>query len=314
MNNPHGIIIFGANGSGKTTLGRELARILNFKHIDHEDYAFEKSDIPYAIKRSREDCINLMLADIERHLSFVLSAVTGDFGDIIPQYYKLAVYLSAPKETRIERIKQRAYEQHGERIHKGGDMYDQHLDFVNFVAVRSLSPIEQWAETLNCPVIEVAGTKDYHSNAMRIAEHYNKIAKNEVKLRKYNSDDCKAVWNLFYDTIHTVNSADYTDSQLDAWAPKDMDLHTWNERLLRNDYAIMAELNDTIVGIGTADDTGYFDLLYVHKDYQRMGIATLIANDIEKYLWSKGVQTISTDASITAKPFFENRGFTAQEK
>ena len=40
MNQPHGIVIFGANGSGKTTLGRELAHMFGFKHIDHEDYAF----------------------------------------------------------------------------------------------------------------------------------------------------------------------------------------------------------------------------------------------------------------------------------
>ena len=135
-----------------------------------------------------------------------------------------------------------------------------------------------------------------------------------MKLRKYHSDDCEDVWELFYKTVHGVNSADYTEVQLDAWAPKDMDLHTWNERLLKNDYAIVAELNDTVVGIGTADDTGYFDLLYVHKDYQRMGIAILIANDIEKYLWSKDAQIISTDASITAKPFFENRGYIVQKE
>lgn len=36
MDKPQGIIVFGANGAGKTTLGRELARILNFKHMDHE--------------------------------------------------------------------------------------------------------------------------------------------------------------------------------------------------------------------------------------------------------------------------------------
>lgn len=42
MSKLHGIIIFGANGSGKTTLGRELANILNFKHMDVEDYHLEK--------------------------------------------------------------------------------------------------------------------------------------------------------------------------------------------------------------------------------------------------------------------------------
>ena len=135
-----------------------------------------------------------------------------------------------------------------------------------------------------------------------------------MTLRAYHPDDCKAVWELFYNTIHTVNSADYTETQLDAWAPKDIDLHMWNQRLLRNDYAVVAELNGVIVGIGTADDMGYFDLLYVHKNYQRMGIATMIADDLESYLFHKGIQVITTDASITAKPFFERRGYIVQKE
>ena len=93
MNAPHGIIVFGANGSGKTTIGRELAHILKFKHMDHEAYAFRESEIPYTDPRSNEECIELMFADIEKHRQFVLSAVTGDFGEIIPQFYRLAVYI-----------------------------------------------------------------------------------------------------------------------------------------------------------------------------------------------------------------------------
>ena len=140
------------------------------------------------------------------------------------------------------------------------------------------------------------------------------INNNKVKLCKYHPDNCKYVQELFFNTVHSINSVDYTESQLDAWAPKDMDLHTWNDRLLRNNYAITAKLNDIIVGIGTADDTGYFDLLYVHRDYQRMGIATLIADDIEKYFSNKDIQVISTDASVTAKPFFEKRGYSVQKE
>ena len=135
-----------------------------------------------------------------------------------------------------------------------------------------------------------------------------------IKLRKYRPDDCSEVYNLFYNTIHSINAADYTPVQLDAWAPKDGDLHTWNQRLLRNDYAVVAELNGDIVGIGSADDTGYFDILYVHKDYQRMGIATLIADDLEQYIYSKGAQILTTDASITAKLFFEKRGYVVQKQ
>ena len=161
MNKPHGILVFGANGSGKTTLGRELARIFNFKHIDHEDYGFEESNIPYTIARPHDACVELMLADMKKNRGFVLSAVTGDFGDEIEALYDLAVYIEAPLELRIERVRQRNIERFGQRVRKGGNMYEQQKDFEEFVAARPLSRIEQYAQTLSCPVVRIDGTIDY---------------------------------------------------------------------------------------------------------------------------------------------------------
>ncbi|MCL2158148.1 MAG: AAA family ATPase [Oscillospiraceae bacterium] len=172
-NTPQGIIIFGANGSGKTTLGRELARILGFWRMDHEDYCFEKSDIPYTVTRPRERYEALMLADIEKHGSFVLSACTGDFGDKIESLYKLAVYIEAPLELRIERVKQRNLERFGERVLEGGDIHKQQLDFVDFVAKRPLTKIKQWAKTLACPMICIDGTEDWRKSAETIAEKWS---------------------------------------------------------------------------------------------------------------------------------------------
>ncbi len=167
-----GIIIFGANGSGKTTLGRELAHNLGFKHIDHEDYAFSESNIPYANPRLKEEYIDLMLTDIEKYDGFVISSVIGDFGLDIVSRYDLAVFLSAPDELRMERIKQREIERFGNRVLKGGDMYEQQEKFHDFVASRPLSRIEKWAESLTCPVVRVNGADDFRINATYIAERY----------------------------------------------------------------------------------------------------------------------------------------------
>lgn len=172
VSKPQGIIVFGANGSGKTTLGQELARRLNFKHMDIEAYHFEKSSIPYTVERSRETCIRLMLADIEKHKLFVISAVTGDFGETIEQFYTLAAYITAPHDLRMERMKRRSYEQHGTRIQKGGDMYHQHQRFIDFAATRSYVKIDQWAETLACPIIHIDGTVDWRINAAHIAQRF----------------------------------------------------------------------------------------------------------------------------------------------
>ena len=166
---PSGIIIFGANGSGKSTLGRELAHILQYKYMDIEDYYFVESEIPYSISRSREECLALMLEDIEKYSSFVISAVSGDFGEKISAMYECAVFVSAPLEIRLERIKQRAYEQHGERVCEGGDLFEQEKRFYDFVASRSLSAVDKWAETLTCPVIHVDGMLPVHENAEWVA-------------------------------------------------------------------------------------------------------------------------------------------------
>ncbi|MCI8733395.1 MAG: GNAT family N-acetyltransferase [Clostridia bacterium] len=61
-----------------------------------------------------------------------------------------------------------------------------------------------------------------------------------------------------------------------------------------------------IVGFGDIDNSGYLDRLYVHKDYQRRGVATIICDKLEQAV---KVNKIITHASITAKPFFEQRGF-----
>jgi energy-coupling factor transporter ATP-binding protein EcfA2 len=172
MSKPRGILIFGANGSGKTTLGRELARILNFKHIDHEDYAFEKSEIPYTVERSYEKCKELMLADIKKSCGFVLSAVTGDFGQDIESLYGLAVHIEAPLELRIERVKQRNIDKFGDRASEGGDMAESLKRFVDFVAKRPLPRIRDWEKTVACPVIRVDGTADYKQTAADIADRF----------------------------------------------------------------------------------------------------------------------------------------------
>lgn len=167
-----GIIVFGANGSGKTTLGCELAQALKFKHIDVEDYYFEKADIFYENPRTKDDVIHLMLTDIEKHGSFVLSGVTGDYGKNIVSMYKLGVLLSAPVELRMERIRNRAIYKHGERALPNGDMYENRESFIAYARERDLSVIDQWSSTLTCPIIHLDATMPISHNTRKIIDVY----------------------------------------------------------------------------------------------------------------------------------------------
>jgi len=134
-----------------------------------------------------------------------------------------------------------------------------------------------------------------------------------MNLRRYHSEDWTEVAKLFYDTVHSINAADYTEIQLNAWVPEDMDLPELESRL-SNTYSVVVENGGIIIGFGNENGTGYFDCLYVHKDYQRMGVGSLIADNIEGYFFDMGIQIITTDASITAKPFFEKRGYVVLKR
>ena len=124
--------------------------------------------------------------------------------------------------------------------------------------------------------------------------------------RKYAKTDCAELAELFYDTVHTVNAKDYTREQLDAWATGEINLEEWDESFQAH-LTVVAEMDGKIVGFGDMDKTGYLDRLYVHKDYQRRGVATAICDALEQN--TKAAEFI-THASITAIPFFEKRGYT----
>lgn len=132
-------------------------------------------------------------------------------------------------------------------------------------------------------------------------------------IRKYKDEDATVLVELFYHTVHTVNSADYTREQLQVWATRDIDLNKWNQSFLKN-ITFVAEIEDTIVGFADMDSHGYLDRLYVHKDFQNKGIATELVNHLEFTLGRNAVTSFETYASITAKPFFEKMGYVVQEE
>ena len=127
-----------------------------------------------------------------------------------------------------------------------------------------------------------------------------------MTLRDYCKTDCTELARLFYDTVHTVNAKDYSREQLDAWATGEVNLEAWNKSLQAHN-TVVAEMDGQIVGFGDMDETGYLDRLYVHKDYQRRGVATAICDALEQ---NTKAAEFSTHASITARPFFEKRGYT----
>lgn len=112
---------------------------------------------------------------------------------------------------------------------------------------------------------------------------------------------------MFYDTVHTVAAQHYSPDQLDAWATGSVDLRAWDASFLQHDTVVAVE-NGCIIGFADMDKTGYLDRLYVHKHHQGRGVATCLCDELEN---RSDARVISTHASITARPFFEKRGYRA---
>lgn len=130
-----------------------------------------------------------------------------------------------------------------------------------------------------------------------------------MNIRRYSSADSRALAELFYDTVHTVNARDYSSEQIDAWAPEKRDMEAWDSSFLKH-YTLVAEDNGVIIGFADMDETGYLDRLYVHCAHQREGIGTALAAALEENAKRNGADHFTVYASLTALPFFEQMGYS----
>lgn len=167
-----GIMICGLNGVGKSTLGRELAEKLNFYFIDHETLFFPNTDSPdpYSAPRTHEEAEKILASELEAHKDFVFTAVKGNYGEPVCSLFRYVVLIHAPKEIRMQRVKNRSFQKFGDRILPGGDLQEQEERFFDFVQSRPERLVEDWVQTLNCPVLRVDGTEPIEDNIRKITE------------------------------------------------------------------------------------------------------------------------------------------------
>ena len=166
------IHIYGASGSGTSTLGRKISEELGYKFMDTDDYFWLPTNPPYTTKRSKEERLALMKKDILENENVVISGSLVDWGDeLIPQF-TLAIRLVTDTEIRIERLKIREKQKIGDRVMPGGDMYTNHMEFIEWarkydtgsVNMRSKAKHDEWQKQLTCSIMVVDSAEDVQKN------------------------------------------------------------------------------------------------------------------------------------------------------
>lgn len=137
----------------------------------------------------------------------------------------------------------------------------------------------------------------------------NNTSNKIIAIRKGNLQDLPEMLILFQDTITSVCQQDYNPNQLEAWKSGSQNHERW-QNVMNEQYILIAESENNMVGFSTLDQGNYIDLLFVHKDYQHLGIASQLYKLLEKEALFHNQKVLTADVSKTAKPFFERMGFT----
>ena len=107
------------------------------------------------------------------------------------------------------------------------------------------------------------------------------VISSEITVRQAKIIDLTEMQKMFVDTIITICKNDYTQVQINSWTSSIENTQRWTDKIL-SQYFLVAELDNKIVGFASLENNNYFDFLYIHKDYQRQGIADQLYTEIEK--------------------------------
>ncbi|MCB7137304.1 GNAT family N-acetyltransferase [Cellulosimicrobium marinum] len=129
-----------------------------------------------------------------------------------------------------------------------------------------------------------------------------------MHLRDYESADAAATLDVFRRAVRGTASRDYSPEQVRAWAPDDVDVARWAARRAAARTQV-AEHEGRVVGFTDVDAEGYVDMLFVDPGVVRQGVASALLGWVAATARSDGATELTTHASVTARPFFEARGF-----
>lgn len=126
--------------------------------------------------------------------------------------------------------------------------------------------------------------------------------------REYKQEDIPQISELYYQTVRNVNCKDYSNEHIEAWAPEVYDESFWLRRFDNYDVHVV-EKDGMILGFSEYQFPGHIDCFYVHHEWQRKGVGSLLYSAIEKQARDEGTKRLFVDASMTAKSFFLDCGF-----
>ena len=170
------IHIVGASGAGTTTLGASLATAIGGAHLDTDDHYWLPTWPPYREKRPPAERIDRLKTAFAQTDRWVLSGSLLHWGVDLASDFDLVVFLVVPPQARLTRLLAREVQRYGDKIAVDGELNQSHRDFMDWAATydtatgpgRNLVSHRAWLQSLDCPVLEIAGTQPPSETLQRV--------------------------------------------------------------------------------------------------------------------------------------------------
>lgn len=133
--------------------------------------------------------------------------------------------------------------------------------------------------------------------------------KSKYKLRELGIKDVPEMQDLFRSTVLNVNCRDYTKEETEDWASCGDSEERFKELVSQNCFVGAFNEEGCLVGYSSMNAGGYLHSMFVHKDWQGRGVATRLLAAVEDIAGRYGVVEITSEVSLTARPFFERKGY-----
>ncbi len=134
-----------------------------------------------------------------------------------------------------------------------------------------------------------------------------------ITIRGYVKEDAQTLWAIHHFTIRNINVRDYSQAQVEAWAPNTLDPDVWQKRMDGlNPFVAMSD--GVVVGYTDLQPDGLVDHFFCHHLYQGQGIGKALMSHVFEIGKQRNIKRYYSHVSITARPFYEHMGFKVEKE
>ena len=138
--------------------------------------------------------------------------------------------------------------------------------------------------------------------------------KTDFTIRVAQQSDIVELKDLYKNTVLVINRHDYSQEEVEDWASCGDDLSKIGKMIETHYFIVAVNQQSQLVGFSSITPQGYLHSMFVHKDFQGKGIATILLKEIERYAIEQGMERITSEVSLTARPFFKRQGYTVEKE